>query len=47
MGASFRTKEQVLALAGCDKLTVAPKWLKAMTESTEDVPKCLDANKIN
>eukprot|EP00494_Astrolonche_serrata_P033118 UN33387 len=37
MGASFRSKEQVLALAGCDKLTVGPKWLKAMQESKETV----------
>jgi transaldolase len=33
MGASFRSKEQVLALAGCDLLTVSPELLAALTES--------------
>lgn len=37
MGASFRSKEEVLELAGCDKLTIAPKWLSAMEESAETV----------
>jgi len=41
MGASFRSKEQVLALAGCHKLTVSPKLLKLMKESTNDVPRIL------
>lgn len=44
MGASFRSKEQVLGLAGCDRLTVAPKLLKQMGETNADVPQCLDAN---
>jgi len=42
MGASFRSKAQVLALAGCDKLTIAPKLLKLMKESNDKVPKILD-----
>jgi len=33
MGASFRSKEEIIELAGCDKLTIAPKWLKAMQDS--------------
>lgn len=37
MGASFRSKEQVLALTGCDKLTVGPKWLEAMKSSKDPV----------
>jgi len=41
MGASFRTKEQVLALAGCDLLTVSPQLLKELMESTADVEKKL------
>eukprot|EP00028_Trichosphaerium_sp_Am-I-7-wt_P011294 CAMPEP_0168523902 /NCGR_PEP_ID=MMETSP0405-20121227/10289_1 /TAXON_ID=498012 /ORGANISM="Trichosphaerium sp, Strain Am-I-7 wt" /LENGTH=320 /DNA_ID=CAMNT_0008545923 /DNA_START=34 /DNA_END=993 /DNA_ORIENTATION=- len=41
MGASFRSKEEILALAGCDYLTIAPKWLKAMAECTEPVPRHL------
>ena len=28
MGASFRNKEQILQLAGCDRLTIAPKFLE-------------------
>merc|ERR1712130_991049 len=44
MGASFRNKGQVLQLAGCDKLTIAPKWLQAMKESKEPVPVYLKNN---
>ena len=32
MGASFRSTEQVLALAGCDLLTIAPDLLDALSE---------------
>ena len=28
MGASFRSKDEVLQLAGCDRLTIAPKFLE-------------------
>lgn len=28
MGASFRSKGQILQLAGCDRLTIAPKFLE-------------------
>lgn len=36
MGASFRSADQILALAGCDLLTIAPKFLDALaaTEGT-------------
>ena len=34
MGASFRNKGELLALAGCDRLTIAPKFLKALQECT-------------
>lgn len=37
MGASFRSKHQVLALAGADKLTVAPKLLAQMEECNDEV----------
>merc|ERR1712139_425948 len=30
MGASFRNRGEILALAGCDKLTIAPKLLEEM-----------------
>lgn len=38
MGASFRSKGEILELAGCDYLTIAPKLLKELSESTEAVP---------
>jgi transaldolase len=42
MGASFRSVEQVLALAGCDLLTIAPELLKKLTESDAKVERQLD-----
>lgn len=30
MGASFRSKDEVLQLAGCDRLTIAPKFLEVI-----------------
>jgi transaldolase len=41
MGASFRTKDQVIALAGCDLLTVSPSLLEELKNSHEDVPRVL------
>jgi len=35
MGASFRSTGQICALAGCDLLTVAPKFLEKLKQSTE------------
>lgn len=32
MGASFRNIEEILYLAGCDNLTIAPKWLEKLVE---------------
>lgn len=37
MGASFRSVEQVLALAGCDLLTVAPDLLDSLSERSAGV----------
>lgn len=34
MGASFRRTEQILALAGCDRLTIAPNLLKQLHENS-------------
>jgi len=39
MGASFRSKDEIIALAGCDYLTIAPNLLKALSESTEAFPR--------
>ncbi|MDX5630010.1 MULTISPECIES: transaldolase [unclassified Brenneria] len=41
MGASFRKVEQVLALAGCDRLTIAPPLLAQLKNSTERVERRL------
>lgn len=41
MGASFRNTGQVLALAGCDRLTISPDLLQALAEGTGDVPRAL------
>lgn len=38
MGASFRSAGEVLALCGCDRLTISPKLLQEMESMTEDVP---------
>lgn len=43
MGASFRTKEQVMALCGSDLLTISPKLLSELADTNTDVPKRLDA----
>lgn len=38
MGASFRTPEQVLALNGCDRLTVSPSLLATLQQRDADIP---------
>jgi len=42
MGASFRNKDQVLALAGCDRLTIAPQFLKELQECHDKLERKLD-----
>jgi len=42
MGASFRTKEQVLELAGCDLLTVSPQLLEELASANVEVVRKLD-----
>jgi len=41
MGASFRTKEQVVELAGCDLLTISPQLLGELHEWNTDTPRKL------
>ncbi|PWC17657.1 transaldolase [Brenneria corticis] len=41
MGASFRKVEQVLALAGCDRLTISPALLEQLKNSSERVERRL------
>ena len=45
MGASFRNKGEINALAGCDLLSIAPSLLKELEESDEVVGLKLDAAK--
>jgi len=45
MGASFRSKEEITDLAGCDYLTIAPALLKDLAASTDPLPKKLDAER--
>jgi transaldolase len=37
MGASFRNKEEIMALAGCDLLTISPKLLEELENSNDPV----------
>ena len=43
MGASFRNVGQILALAGCDLLTISPDLLSALQASDAPVPQALSA----
>ncbi|KAI9565687.1 hypothetical protein GHT06_009479 [Daphnia sinensis] len=43
MGASFRNTGEVIALAGCDLLTISPKLLEELDASTITVTRNLDA----
>lgn len=45
MGASFRNKGEIIALAGCDLLTIAPSLLNELESSHEAVSLRLDAGK--
>ncbi|KAH6888018.1 hypothetical protein B0T10DRAFT_65567 [Thelonectria olida] len=44
MGASFRNTGEITELAGCDYLTISPGLLEELLNSTDDVPKKLDAD---
>jgi len=47
MGASFRSKEQVLELTGCDLLTVSPQLLEELANANVQVEHKLDPKKID
>mmetsp|Transcript_28086 Transcript_28086/g.52308 ORF Transcript_28086/g.52308 Transcript_28086/m.52308 type:complete len:327 (-) Transcript_28086:364-1344(-) len=47
MGASFRNTDEILELAGCDRLTIAPALLEKLTSATGSVEKKLDAEKAS
>ncbi|MGB7978030.1 MAG: transaldolase [Chlamydiales bacterium] len=42
MGASFRNKEEILELAGCDLLTISPNFLEELQKGTGSVVRKLD-----
>ena len=42
MGASFRTLGEIEALAGCDRLTIAPQWLEQLGQAEGPLPRMLD-----
>jgi transaldolase len=43
MGASFRNTGQILALAGCDLLTISPDLLASLSDTQGAVNPCLNA----
>lgn len=45
MGASFRNKEEILELAGCDLLTIAPSLLEELKTNTAPITRKLDPEK--
>ncbi len=47
MGASFRNKEEILELAGCDLLTIAPSLLEELKKSSDTVVRKLDPEKCH
>ncbi|MFA2917385.1 transaldolase [Acinetobacter pittii] len=46
MGASFRSIDQVLGLAGCDLLTISPSLLTQLEQDTRKVEASLDASQV-
>ena len=42
MGASFRNTGEIEALAGCDRLTISPQLLEALSKEDGDLPRRLD-----
>src|SRR5690606_31992358 len=47
MGASFREVWQIEALAGCDKLTIAPALLDALAADNGELVRALDERNID
>ena len=46
MGASFRGVEEIIGLAGCDLLTIDPKWLDQLESMEVDVPRILSPDTV-
>jgi transaldolase len=47
MGASFRSKEEILGLAGIDALTISPKLLDELEKSTDELERVLDPKRAS
>ncbi len=47
MGASFRTKEQVIELAGCDALTISPQLLGELQNTDVEVVRKLNPDEAH
>jgi transaldolase len=47
MGASFRNKEEILELAGCDLLTISPTLLSQLQQSSDPVERRIEIFKPN
>jgi transaldolase len=45
MGASFRNKGEIVALAGCDKLTIGPSLLEELKNCKDELPRQLIAER--
>lgn len=41
MGASFRNSDEILALAGCDRLTIGPQYLEQLEQTVAPLPRRL------
>ena len=46
MGASFRSKDEILGLAGIDSLTISPKLLDELEKCSDDLERVLDASLV-
>ncbi|EAW36348.1 transaldolase [Lyngbya sp. PCC 8106] len=46
MGASFRSLGEITELAGCDLLTISPKFLEELNATTANLPRKLDPEKV-
>ncbi len=46
MGASFRNKGEILALAGCDRLTISPQLMDELAQSTDIVEQKLNPSTV-
>lgn len=46
MGASFRSKDEILGLAGIDSLTISPKLLGELEQCTDELERVMDASRV-